>query len=36
MENKQTDTKRPTYFCFRDKTEKNIMVCANASKYDNI
>ena len=24
MENKETGTKRPTYFCFRDKIDKNI------------
>ena len=23
MENKETGTKRPTYFCFRDKIDKN-------------
>lgn len=25
MENKETGTKRPTYFCFRDKVDKNIL-----------
>ncbi len=35
MENKQTGTKRPTYFCFRDKTDKNILwFVPMSSKYD--
>lgn len=25
MENKEAGTKRPTYFCFRDKVDKNIL-----------
>ena len=25
MENKEAGTKRPTYFCFRDKIDKNIL-----------
>lgn len=35
MENKETDTKRPTYFCFRDKIDKNILwFVPMSSKYD--
>lgn len=35
MENKETGTKRPTYFCFRDKIDKNILwFVPMSSKYD--
>ena len=35
MENKETGTKRPTYFCFRDKIDKNILwFVPMPSKYD--
>ena len=40
MENKEAGTKRPTYFCFRDKVDKNILwdlvisyqICINSIK----
>ncbi len=35
MENKDVGTKRPTYFCFRDKVDKNILwFVPMSSKYD--
>ena len=35
MENNETGTKRPTYFCFRDKNEKNMLwFVPMSSKYD--
>ena len=35
MENKEAGTKRPTYFCFRDKIDKNILwFVPMSSKYD--
>lgn len=35
MENKEEGTKRPTYFCFRDKKDKNILwFVPMLSKYD--
>ena len=35
MENKEAGTKRPTYFCFRDKVDKNILwFVPMSSKYD--
>ena len=35
MENKETGTKRPTYFCFRDKVDKNILwFVPMSSKYE--
>ena len=35
MENKEVGTKRPTYFCFRDKKDKNILwFVPMSSKYD--
>ena len=35
MENKEERTKRPTYFCFRDKKDKNLLwFVPMSSKYD--
>ena len=35
MENKEEGTKRPTYFCFRDKKDKNILwFVPMSSKYE--
>lgn len=35
MENKEIGTKRPTYFCFRDKVDRNILwFVPISSKYD--
>ena len=35
MENKEAGTKRPTYFCFRDKIDKEILwFVPMSSKYD--
>ena len=35
MENKEAGTKRPTYFCFRDKIDKDILwFVPMSSKYD--
>ena len=35
MENKEVGTKRPTYFCFRDKKDKNILwFVPMSSKYE--
>ena len=35
MENKEEGAKRPTYFCFRDKLDKNILwFVPMSSKYD--
>ena len=36
MENKETGTKRPTYFCFRDKIDKNILIEKNTIQVNRI